>query len=270
MALISLVNFQALALSCIGALIAWRIYWEATTGAARRALARQHGCLPAKIYSSGYPLLSIDLFFANLKSVREHRLLEYWTSVLTDNHAHTMSVSLLGQVMHWTDDPENIKTMLATKFDQWSLGEDRIQKMGAYLGLGILTSEGAAWKHSRDMLRPCFERSQVADISILEKHTSRLLRKVPKDGTTVDLQPLFHELTLDVATEFLFGRSTNALEDAEDGETKEFIEAFEYCSNNEVERLKEYGFLGLFLPDTKFKKCAKTIRGTLFSVSFCS
>jgi cytochrome P450 len=158
-----------------------------------------------------------------------------------------------------------MKTILATDFHTWSLGQARIAQMTPYVGKGIFTTEGAEWKHSREMLRPSFERSQVADVSLLEKHVCRLLSLIPKDGTTIDLQPLFHHLTLDIATEFLFGRSTNALDNSEDRkEVEEFIEAFEYCQNPfQNENSKKWGFLGMFLPDWKFKRCAKVIEGML-------
>lgn len=269
MTLLSIVNLQAITLSCIGALIAYRIYWETTTGAARRSLAKQHGCLPAKSFRSKYFVLGLDIVLSNMRAYREHRLLERWTKTLTSHNAHTLIAKILGQTVFWTDDPENVKTMLATNFDQWSLGQDRIQQMESYLGHGIFTSEGASWKQSRDMLRPCFERSQVSDISNLEKHTGRLLQNVPRDGTTVDLQPLLHEFTLDVATEFLFGRSTDAQDyGRDDNECKEFIEAFEYCQNPMIERNEKYGLLAMFLPDQKFKKCAKTIRGALLEALY--
>lgn len=262
MTLFSYINIKGVVVSLVGALIAYRIYWEATTGAHRRALAKRHGCLPAKQNPS--KCFGIDRFLANIKAYREHRLLESWSNVLSDNKTHTILTKVLGRPIYLTDDPENVKAMLATNFATWSLGEERIQQMSAYLGHGIFTSEGAAWKHSRDMLRPCFERSQVADVSIMEKHTSRLMRHVPKDGTTVDLQPLFHELTLDIATEFLFGRSTDALDySREDKACKEFIEAFDYCENPVAKSSdSRFGVLGaMLLPDKKFKKCAKIIRG---------
>jgi cytochrome P450 len=269
MGLLSIVNFQAIALSCIGALIAYRIYWETTTGAARRALAKKHGCLPAKQHRSKYPSFGLDIAWVNNSAYREHRLLESWATSLTSSNSHTLTTKILGQAIYWTDDPENVKTMLATNFDQWSLGQERIQHMSSFLGLGIFTSEGAAWKHSREMLRPCFERSQVADVSIMETHTGRLLQNVPQDGTTVDLQPLFHELTLDIATAFLFGRSTNALDhSSKDNACKEFIDAFEYCQNPMTERSEKYGVWAMFLPDRKMKRCAKVIRGTFFVMHF--
>lgn len=269
MALLSFFDLKTTLISALGALILHRLYWETTTGALRRALAKKNGCLPPKRLPSKPFLFGLDLFLANINAFRTHKILETWCAVLRENDAHTILMRLFGQPIYLTDDPENVKAMLSTDFETWSLGQDRIQQMSSYLGHGIFTNEGAAWKHSREMLRPCFERSQVADVSLLEKHTQRMIAGVPKDGETVDLQPWFHELTLDVATEFLFGRSTDSLvRDGEENASREFVEAFEYCQNPfGKERSKKYGILGSFvLPDWKFKRCAKVIRGECLEV----
>ncbi|KAJ4304620.1 hypothetical protein N0V90_000146 [Kalmusia sp. IMI 367209] len=255
-------SFANIAISLVSLWIARRIYWETTTGARRRALAKQHGCLSAKKLQTVNIFLGIDHIVRNFRAYRQNRLLESWTQLLTERNTHTIAMDIAGQRFYITNEPENVKTMLSTNFDHWSIGRERITQMSSYLGHGIFTTEGAAWKHSREMLRPCFERSQVADISILEKHTDRLIEQLPKDGTTVDLQPLFHQLTLDIATEFLFGRSTDALDRSrEDKMVHEFIEAFEYCENPFSNQNNErWGMLGMFLPDSKFKKCAKVIQ----------
>jgi len=61
------------------------------------------------------------------------------------------------------------------------------------------------------MLRPNFVRSQIGDVATFERHVSHLINKLPKDGSTVNLADFFFRLTLDSATEFLFGESTNSL-----------------------------------------------------------
>ncbi|PHH89972.1 hypothetical protein CDD83_4833 [Cordyceps sp. RAO-2017] len=61
------------------------------------------------------------------------------------------------------------------------------------------------------MVRPSFTRAQITDVDALEAHVSRLIDKIPKDGTTIDLSQLFTRLTMDSATEVLFGESTNSL-----------------------------------------------------------
>lgn len=113
-----------------------------------------------------------------------------------------------------TRDPENIKTILATQVSHWELGEIRRRIMSAYLGTGLLTSEGQAWKHSRSRVRPQSSQVSVSNLALYERHARELLLKlVPgTDGWTgtTDLQPLFFNLTLDVATEFFYGQSVHS------------------------------------------------------------
>ena len=61
------------------------------------------------------------------------------------------------------------------------------------------------------MLRPNFVRSQVGDLAIFQQHVDYLIQAIPRDGSTVDLSELFFKLTIDSASEFLFGESTNTL-----------------------------------------------------------
>ncbi|RLL93809.1 hypothetical protein CFD26_103191 [Aspergillus turcosus] len=109
-----------------------------------------------------------------------------------------------------TCDPENIKSILSTKFKDYSLG-NRTSIMGPLLGKGIFVNDSEEWSHSRALLRPNFVRDQVADLGMLETHLKDLLALVPQDGTTVDLQELFLRFTIDSATEFLFGHSVHTL-----------------------------------------------------------
>jgi cytochrome P450 len=61
------------------------------------------------------------------------------------------------------------------------------------------------------MLRPHFARDQIINLSIYERHVQHLIDALPRDHSTVDLQNLFFDLTMDIATEVFFGQSTNIL-----------------------------------------------------------
>ncbi|KAF2016991.1 putative P450 monooxygenase [Aaosphaeria arxii CBS 175.79] len=250
------------AITLIALYIARRVYWEATTGARRRSIAKQNGCLPPRKVPLRDPIFGLDLLYSNIKAHSDNRLLEAWSDRLKSQERHTVVMPILGNNIYLTDDPENIKSMLATNFNSWSLGRERIKMMASFLGYGIFCTEGAAWKHSRDMLRPCFERSQVADVDMMEKHVKCLIDQIPDDGKTIDLQPLFHHLSMDIATEFLFGRSTNAQDpNLRDEDVEHFVEAIEYCSDPfSNDNIKRWGFIGAFLPDPKHAKCAKVLR----------
>ena len=64
---------------------------------------------------------------------------------------------------------------------------------------GIFTTDGAAWHHSREMLRPNFVRSQVGDLATFERHVSHLIQSIPKDNSTVDLSEKFFRREYDQA-----------------------------------------------------------------------
>lgn len=135
-----------------------------------------------------------------------------------------------------TADPENIKTILATKFNDFSLGL-RYNIFFDLFGDGIFTLDGKGWQHSRAMLRPQFTRDQISHVQTIEDHLQRIIHmfkenekafaagipnprikgidepkdKVGRKGYAVDIQPLFFKLTIDTATEFLFGESVDML-----------------------------------------------------------
>ncbi len=261
-------SLSTLAISLLSIYIGHRIYWEATTGSQRRAISKKAGCLPPtrrrkRIFPNFIPDFGLDFIFSNYNAFRKHRMLDLFMSDLRENGAAAISVNVFSLHFFLTDDPENIKAILTTQFDAWSIGKDRIDMLSSYLGHGIFTNEGKAWKHSRDMLRPCFEKTAVADVFKLKAHCERLFSLLPTNGDEINLQPLLHELTLDVATEFLFGRSTNSLDRGEATEqVQEFIKAFEYCGDPLAnENYKRYGYIGLLLPDKHRKRSIKTIQG---------
>jgi cytochrome P450 len=247
MAIFSLTN---VVLSLLAIYLTRRIHYSFTTGHRLRVFAAQHGCQHAQWRQTPFTF-GLRFWLAQIKAIKEHRLLPYMQSNFSELDCHTRHHYVLGTDFYTTDDPENIKAVLATDFSKWSLGQERIDEMSSYLGMGIFVNEGAAWKHSREMLRPCFERSVVSDTELLEKHTKRLFDLCPQDGSEIDLQPLLHDLSMDMATDLLFGRSTNALgRDEGSKEAKEFCDAFDYASNPfEREAFKKWGAITLFLPD---------------------
>ena len=114
----------------------------------------------------------------------------------------TYSSSLFGRSIIDTRDPDNIKAILATQFDQFSLGEGRETSFVPFLGKGIFTHvyggglKGEPWRHSRAMLRPQFARQQIQDLDVVEQFVQTLISRIPPNET-VDLQDLFFKFTID-------------------------------------------------------------------------
>lgn len=81
-------------------------------------------------------------------------------------------------------------------------------------GYGIFSDNDKRWEHSRALLRPQFARANIADLEALERHFQHLMRHCTIDAAgwtqQIDLAPAFFRMTLDSATEFLFGESVDS------------------------------------------------------------
>ncbi|KAH7268508.1 cytochrome P450 [Fusarium solani] len=133
-----------------------------------------------------------------------------------DLGAHTYRYQILGARNIRTADPKNIQTILANKFNDFDVGPSRRGNFLPMLGNGIFTADGDHWKHSRAIIRPQFTRDQVSDLNLEETHVQNLMKLIgPMIGSNgwieqIDLLPYFFRLTIDSATEFLFGESVNS------------------------------------------------------------
>lgn len=145
----------------------------------------------------------------------------------------TVHFTMAGTPVVSTRDPENIKALLGTQFNDFILGL-RHRQFQILLGDGIFTLDGLGWKHSRAMLRPQFAREQVGHVRALEPHVQSLAKLIREaNGQEFDIQPLFFKLTIDSGTEFLFGESCESLREDEPGVAdsgpavkREFAKAF--------------------------------------------
>jgi len=108
------------------------------------------------------------------------------------------------------------------------------------------------------MARPLFVKAKITDLSDLEIHVQHLIRQIPLDGSTVDLQPLFFNQTLDTGTEFLLGQSVNSQTAQAHSKEEEFTEEFDYAQLQLQRRIT----LGPALPtyyNPKFNRACKTV-----------
>ncbi|RFU80757.1 cytochrome p450 [Trichoderma arundinaceum] len=147
----------------------------------------------------------------------------------------------------YTCDSRNIKHVLASGFNDFKLPRLRVNAMMGLLGSGIFTLNGHSWSHARGILRPCFaKQNKESIIDMLENHFQALLRRIPIDGSAIDLQPLFFWLTMDFATDFLMGHSTHVLDRASSHvKEKQFVDDYLTCST-EIVRKMQLGPLQIF------------------------
>ncbi|KAI5950858.1 ALK2 [Candida jiufengensis] len=179
--------------------------------------------------------------------------------------APTFSFKIFSTKLFATKDPENIKAILATQFNDFSLGLRHPQFL-PLLGNGIFTLDKEGWKDSRQMLRPQFAREQISHVKMLEPHMQVLFKHVRKnEGKYFELQELFFRLTVDSATEFLFGESVESLRDESIGMQindfagkKEFANSFNVAQDYLASRAVLQKFYWLLNPK-KFQNCVKVV-----------
>lgn len=151
-----------------------------------------------------------------------------------------------------TTDADNWRTILSLRAEDYNKEEVQEGPMLRFIGPGILTNEGAAWRRSRNLIKPLFVRAELNDVDRFERHVDRLLRVIPRDGQTVDLMPWMTKLFLDSGTEFIFGQSFDCLA-GKSAQAEEMLAAFKECRRS----LGKSRILGGRLPffrDTEFEK----------------
>ncbi len=112
-----------------------------------RTFIRSHRCEPIHRMPQRERILGLDVLKEQIAAIKAHRNLEVVTRRYAE-HGSTFSLSMLGQTYINTIDPENIRAVLATRFDDFSVG-NRELAWGPMLGKGVFTSDGEKWKHSR-------------------------------------------------------------------------------------------------------------------------
>ena len=120
-------------------------------------------------------------------------------------------------------DPENIKAIHATQFNDYGKGERFHAELRDFLGDGVFTIDGTQWSSMRQLIRPMFIKDKVQDFESLKRHTDILIQQLPR-GQYVRFDDLLHRFTMDAATEYLFGRSVNSLTNPEVAFAKAFNE----------------------------------------------
>lgn len=200
--------------------------------------------------------------FKVLAHKRDGGLVEFlWGLFYGENE--NFSVRIGGKTLFATSDPENIKALLATQFNDFELGV-RHSHFKPLLGDGVFTLDYDGWKHSRAMLRPNFSREKIAHTQALERHVQALFTHIRShQGAPFDIQDLFFMLTVDTSTEFLFGHSVQSLradlnsghfEEQYEGE-KDFYRAFNSAQETLASRAWLQQWYWLISPSSFKKNC---------------
>jgi cytochrome P450 len=155
--------------------------------------ASQNGCKAARRYPNLEPLLGIDLFYFLEKEGKRGKRAKVFPN-LHRKYGETFEFKSFTPTRIATCSPKNIQAIATTNFDDWGVEPIRGDIAKPFIGRGVFMDDGQAWKRARAVIRPTFNRAEIADLENLEIHVSRLLALIPKDQNTIDLQPLFKRL----------------------------------------------------------------------------
>ena len=216
-------RYTKLGLLAAGALVLYHVFSFIRTFLLRRQFGRRHGCQPIAKSATKDPFLGVDELRAGFRAMREHRILDEGVRRFRI-YGNTHFAKELFNGFIATIEPENIKAILSLNFHDYGIGH-RLAAFGPLLGAGIFDTDGEHWAASRALVRPNFNRDQVADLAAFEDLIQDLFKLLPRDGSVVDLQPLFFRYTIDSATEFLFGKSVGTLKTQQSGQ--DFAKAFD-------------------------------------------
>ena len=148
--------------------------WE--TRRARRALALQAGCKDVAHYPHQDRLWGYDLVRQRQEAIKEGRLMPLYAKQFA-TYGKTWEENFMGTRLINTADKENIQYIATT--DHFGRNFSQRGRVGwPFTGRSVMSTDGAEWKHARNLINPTFSRAEM----------------IPEDGQTFDIQPLFQKL----------------------------------------------------------------------------
>ena len=107
-----------------------------------------------------------------------------------------------------TTNPVVIQHVLKTNWENYHKSHIQKKRMGHFLGKGLLTTEGEAWKTQRRLIQSGFERKQLEILSsIMQDSLAESLRDFDRQARVgaVDIYPLMMKITFAMVGKSLFG-----------------------------------------------------------------
>ena len=107
-----------------------------------------------------------------------------------------------------TTDPAVIQHVLKTNAENYQKSEIQVKRMGHFLGKGLLTTHGEAWRTQRRLIQKGFDRKQLDALSsIMQDSLTESLRDFDRQigAGPVDIYPHLMKMTFAMVARSLFG-----------------------------------------------------------------
>jgi cytochrome P450 len=186
-----MLNSLKFTLWATGLLVIVYFYGKWTSYKAFRAAATQQGCKRPPKYPHRDPIFGTDLLRERKKLMGEGRfrksLGQHYEMLGKTYQEKFFNLTIIN-----TMEPRNIQQVTALGFPDYT--KTNLVNTAPMFGKGILSQEGAVWKHSRGLVKPTFARSEISGVAMFEFHFERFLEGIPRNGATVDLQLPIHKM----------------------------------------------------------------------------
>ncbi|MGD0095099.1 MAG: cytochrome P450 [Terracidiphilus sp.] len=107
-----------------------------------------------------------------------------------------------------TTNPDVIQHVLKTNAENYQKSEIQVKRMGHFLGKGLLTTHGEAWRTQRRLIQKGFDRKQLEALSsIMQDSLAESLKEFERQVRvgSVDIYPHLMKMTFSMVARSLFG-----------------------------------------------------------------
>lgn len=158
-----------------------------------KAAKIQHGCQRPPRYPHRDPIWGYDLYSERAKATQRGQMMKLYEGHF-DLYGKTFEEQFFDTKIINTMEAANIQQVTALSFHDYGKSASRNSSTSAFLGRGIFSEDGSFWKYSRDLVKPTFSRSEISDVSSVGEFVDRMLELIPRDGASIDMQPVMHNL----------------------------------------------------------------------------
>lgn len=219
---------------------------------------RLHGCQPPPLENS-FDFLGLRKILVSTRTFLKQESLNTIVGIFS-KHGNTYQTRVLTSRVIFTCDPQNIRQILATGFNDWESSPLRGHLFKPLLTHSIFQVDGPHWKITREKYRHEARFSSlrsILDLTRQEQSVQHLLNRIP-DGKPFDLYMLFRHLMMDLTTGFCLGDPAGSLTLHQTHEKKEYAEAI----SDIQQHIATGGFVGplvLLMSQKQMRKDTKII-----------
>ena len=219
---------------------------------------RENQCVPPPRFPQFERILGIDMMLDNIRCWKKNTLLarHRWRY---ETAGTTYRCTIAGQDTIFTIESENIKAVFSDRFSDFDAGWLRRRAFAPAIGDVLITADGPKWHRQRAMMRPAFNRKQITDYKFFEGDLDALIDRIPKDGSTLDMAPLFYVHALNLASRLLFGEPLASLNPEFDSSSERLLKAFHGVNRGNELRFRMGRLLPLQPRDRDYEAALKVL-----------